>query len=141
MKKKLLILSHALELGGAERSLIGLLGKGKAAEKKFYITAAFGIVAALAFVLMEHGLVPVLGGTPGVLTALFIAIFILVAGQFFCPAVAGPISFIYFNAATIITHDIFIITLTRLVVLFLGTFLFEKVEHWLIHMVAGKKKG
>jgi len=121
-------------------SLIGLLGKeAKKAEKKFYITAAFGIVAALAFVLLEHALVPVIGGTPGVLTALFIAIFLVIAGQFFVPSISGPISFIYFNAATVITSDIFTLTLVRLVVLFAGTFIFMKIEHLLIGLVAGKK--
>lgn len=122
-------------------SLIGLLGKeAKPAEKKFYMTASFGVVATLFFVLLEHGLVPVLGATPGVLTALFIAIFIIIAAQFFFPQIAGPVSFVYFNAATIITHDIFVLTIVRLVVLLLGTFIFMKVEHWLIHMVTSAKK-
>ena len=122
-------------------SLIGLLGKEtKKAEKNFYITAAFGVVASLVFVLLEHALVPLMGGTPGVLTALFIAIFLVIAGQFFVPSVSGPISFIYFNAATIITDDILILTLVRLVVLLVGTFVFLKVEHLLIALVAGKKR-
>ncbi len=124
-------------------SLIGLLGKEvKKAEKKFYITAGFGILMALVFVLLEHGLGAVIGGTPGVLTALFIAVFVLIAGQFFFPAVSGPISFVYFNAATILTLDIkggLIHALVRFVILFLGTFIFMKVEHWLIHVVSKKK--
>jgi len=122
-------------------SLIGLLGKeAKKAEKKFYITAAFGIVAALVFVLLEHALISVIGGTPGVLVALFVAVFLIILGQFFSAAVSGPISFIYFNAATIITSDILVLTLVRLVVLVVGTFVFMKVEHLLIDVVAGRKK-
>ena len=121
-------------------SLIGLLGKeAKKAEKKFYITAAFGIVAALVFVLLEHALVPIIGATHGVLTALFIAIFLVIAGQFFVPSISGPISFVYFNVATIITSDMLMLTLVRLVVLLAGTFIFLKVEHCLIALVAGKK--
>lgn len=123
-------------------SLIGLLGgEAKKAEKKFYITAAFGIFAALAFVELEHLLVPIMGGTPGVLTALFVVVFIVIAGQFFFPNISGPISFVYFNAATVITSDIMTLTIARLVVLFVGTFLFYKVEHWIIALVAGKKKA
>lgn len=121
-------------------SLIGLLGgEAKKAEKKFYITAAAGIVAALIFVLLEHALLPVMGATPGVLTALFVAVFLLIAGQFFLPSVSGPISFVYFNAATIMTHDILTLSITRLVVLFVGTFIFQKVEHLLVKAIAGKK--
>lgn len=121
-------------------SLIGLLGgEAKKAEKKFYITAAFGIFAAFAFVMLEHALVPVMGGTPGVLTALFVVVFVVIAGQFFVPNISGPISFVYFNAATVITSDIIELTIARLIVLFLGTFIFIKVEHWLIGVVSGKK--
>jgi len=124
-------------------SLIGLLGKEvKKAEKTFYITAGFGIVIALVFVLLEHGLMGIIGATPGVLTALFISVFVLIAGQFFFPSVSGPISFVYFNAATVLSFNVqggLIQALVRLVVLFLGTFIFIKVEHWLIHIVAKKK--
>ena len=121
-------------------SLIGLLGKQiKKAERKFYITAAFGIVVTLVFILLEHLFVPGLGPSIGVLLALFIAIFIIIGGHFFVTAIAGPISFIYFNAATIMTDDIFILTLVRLIVLFVGTFVFLKIEHLLIKLVAPKK--
>ncbi|MBE7017308.1 MAG: hypothetical protein E7420_04035 [Ruminococcaceae bacterium] len=126
-------------------SLIGLLGKEvKKAEKTFYITAGFGILMALVFVLLEHGLGAVMGATPGVLTALFIAVFVLIAGQFFFSSISGPISFVYFNAATILTFDIkggLIQALVRFIILFVGTFVFIKVEHWLIHVVAPKKKA
>lgn len=121
--------------------LIGLLGgEAKKAEKTFYITAAFGILAALAFVELEHFLVPLLGARPGVLTALFVVVFAVIACQFFLPQISGPISFIYFNAATVLTHDIMALTIARLVILFVGTFVFYKVEHVLIALVSGKKK-
>ncbi len=125
-------------------SLIGLLGKEvKKAEKTFYITAGFGVLMALVFVLLEHFLVPLIGGTPGVLIALFLAVFVLIAGQFFLPSVSGPISFVYFNAATVLSLDVqgaLIHTLVRLVILYVGTYIFIKVEHWLIHIVS-KKRG
>ncbi len=124
--------------------LIGLLGKDvKKAENTFYVTAGFGIVMALVFVLLEHGLIGLIGATPGVLAALCLSVFILIAGQFFLPKVSGPISFVYFNAATILSFDVkggIIQALVRLVVLFLGTFIFVKVEHRLIHLVSSKKK-
>lgn len=107
-------------------------------------TSGFGILMALAFVLLEHGLGAVMGATPGVLTALFITVFVLIAGQFFFSSISGPISFVYFNSATILTLDIkggLIQALVRFVILFLGTFVFIKVEHWLIHVVAPKKKA
>ncbi len=120
-------------------SLIGLLGGTKEAEKKYFITAAFGIVAALVFVMLEHALVPVIGGTPGVLTALFIIMFVIIGCQFFLPKFSGPVSFIYFNAATIITTDIMELTIARLVILLVGTFVFLKVEHAIVGAITGKK--
>ncbi len=120
-------------------SLIGLLGGTKDAEKKFFVTAAFGIVAALVFVMLEHELVPVLGGTPGVLLALFIIMFIIIGCQFFLPKFSGPISFVYFNAATILTTDIVELTIARIVILLVGTFVFLKVEHMIVGAVTGKK--
>ena len=119
-------------------SLIGFLGGDKAAEKKFFIMAAFGICASLVFVLLEHILIPIVGSY-GVLLALFIMMTVIICCQFFLPQIAGPVSFVYFTVSTIQTHDILILTITRLVVLLLGTWIFHKVEHMIIGAVTGKK--
>ena len=121
-------------------SLIGLLGKDKAAEKKFYLTAATGILAALLFVELEHLLVPVIGADMGVLSAMCIAVFVVIFLQFMAPSIAGPVSFVYFNAATVLTNDILPRTVVRLAVMVIGTFVFLKVEHFIVGMMTGAHK-
>jgi len=120
-------------------SLIGFLGGDKAAEKKFFPMASFGIAMCLVFVLLEHSLIPILGASFGVLLALFIIMTVLICCQFFLPKIGGPVAFVYFTVATIQTHDILILTITRLVVLLLGTWIFHTVEHKIIGAVTGKK--
>lgn len=121
-------------------SLITLLGNDKKAEKNFYVTASLGVLAALAFVGLEHAMVPVLGTDLGVLLPLFLCVFAVVASGFFWPSISGPVSFVYFNAATVLTHDIVTLTIVRLVVLLAGTFIFLHVEHAIVHAFSGKKK-
>ena len=73
------------------------------------------------------------------LNTYFIIMFAIICCQFFLPQIAGPVAFVYFTVSTIQTHDILILTITRLVVLLLGTWIFHKVEHMIIGAVSGKK--
>lgn len=120
-------------------SLITLLGNDKKAEKNFYITGAVGVLAAFLFVELEHMLVPFMGADLGVLTAMFLIVFAVIFSGFVVPSVSGPVSFIYFNAGTVLTSNILPRTVIRLLLMIVGTYIFLHVEHTLVGLISGKK--
>lgn len=120
--------------------LVSLLGGGKDGMISYFKTGTTGILAGLIFILSEQALVPVLGEI-GLLLALTIIVALIVFLQVKLPAWFGPVSFVTFNASTILTDNIISLTVTRLIVLLVGGTLFLLVETKLVGLIMGSGKN
>lgn len=118
--------------------LIGLLGGGKEGMKKYYKMAVTGVLAGCVFVLLEYAMVPVMGNI-SVLFLLAVVIALIVILGAVAPNWFGSTTFIVFTAATILKHDILVLTLTRLVVLLVGTTIFLFGQQWIIKIISKPK--
>lgn len=127
-------------------SLIGLIGGvNKEGMTNFFATAACGLIAALAMVVIAEKLVVMTGGAGilgfpyGLIIALIICVAVIITLGFYAPKISGPVSFVYFCAGTVLTTDIWTLTICRLVILLAGTAIFVAVEHLIIGTVTGGK--
>ncbi len=120
-------------------SLIALMGKTRAAEKRFFITAVTGVAAAFLQVLLIRWLGMILGENAGLYAAIFIIVFLVALSGKFFPAISGPVSFVYYCAAAVLTDQIFVLTLVRLITLVAGGFLFVRVETAMVDAINKKK--
>lgn len=120
--------------------LVGLLGGGKPGMIKYYKTGATGILAGFLFVVCEHALVPHIGQL-GILLPLTIMIALIVCLGKVWPDWFGAVTFVTFNASTILTDGILLLTVSRLLILLVGGTLFLLVESKLIQLISAAKLG
>lgn len=116
-------------------AMVGLLGHGKVGIKKFYASFTMGILAACAFILLEHAIVPVMG-TLGVLLPLAVLVALIVGLGFVLPQWFNGGTFIAFCASTILTSGILELTLIRIAVLLIGASIFLLVEQTIVKVLS-----